>query len=154
MIKGRRVNVNTMIVTGFPPEANKRDIEKAGKEYADFLQEQVANLYDNEKVAGGRLRKNSKSYNEWKKKKYGHIKRGHLTGKTQETLDDKKLTEVKVRGRKGKRRCIITILRRKLYRFVKYIEHYENKKVPNETITAFKPGWARYARRFFKHLEA
>lgn len=149
MSRARRINVNTMVVTEFRKDSGKRKLKAAGKNYAEWLQKQTANLYDKEKVVGGKLAANTKEYDEAKKAAGLDPKRGHATNETQDVLDEETLTEVTVRGKKGKLRVIIVIKPQLLYDFVPYIRHYENKKVPNETITAFKPGWARNHGRFF-----
>ena len=152
-IRARRIQVSTMVVNGFAKDAKKRDLERKGKEYADWLQEQLAKLYGNENSVFGKLEKNTREYNEQKKRMGLDPRRGHATNDTQDALDNATLTEVTVRGKRGKYRVVIVIKRQKLYDEVPYIRHYEELKVPNDTITAFKAGWARNARRFFKGLE-
>jgi hypothetical protein len=158
-MKARRINVNTMTITGL--HGRKRMIERAAKSYATELQELVAKLFSNEKVAGGKLEPNSATYTAWKIKNGYSPKRGHLTGHTQDVLDSENLMRVKVIGTKGKYRVVISILRKVFYQLVgagfkeyrSYIERYEQTKVPNETICALKPGWTRYAKKHFKEFE-
>lgn len=155
MIRARRVNINTMVVTGIDPKAPKKAVVNAGEDYAEYLQDLLATLYNNEKVVGGKLEANDAAYTAWKKKNGYSTKRGQLTGHTLEVLQTETLTEVTVRGKGKHRKCVVVIKRSTFYRLVgDYIEHYEKKKVPNETITAFKSGWARNARRFFTKVEA
>lgn len=160
-LSSRKVTVGSIVVSGFAPDATKRDIEAAGWEYADWLQASLARLYDKESVAGGKLAPNSPAYTKWKKRQGFSTKRGHLTGNTQAVLDSEDIMTVVIRGAKGKYRCTVTVSRPAFYKAVgggdqevtSYIEWYEKTHVPNETITAFKPGWARNARSFFEHLE-
>jgi hypothetical protein len=150
-----------MIVSGFDPEAKKGDIESEGEDYAVFLQELVANLFRNEKSVGGALEPNDEQYTKWKIKHGYSPKRGHLTEHTQDVLDESDLMNVTVKGHKGSRTCVVSISRNTFYEEVgggfegyrSYIERYEVTKVPNETICAFKQGWARYAGRFFKNTK-
>ena len=111
-------------------------------------------------VAGGKLSANSPAYNKWKAENGFETKRGHQTNNTQIVLDTKDLIDITIRGKRGNWRVIITMKRQSLYKEVggitdgrSYIEFYEENKVPNDTITAFKPGWVRNGRAFFKHLE-
>ena len=149
-----------MVVTGFDPKTKKNALTKPAEQYGEWLQEQVANLYDKEQVAGGKLSANSPAYNKWKAENGFETKRGHQTNNTQIVLDTKDLIDITIRGKRGNWRVIITMKRQSLYKEVggitdgrSYIEFYEENKVPNDTITAFKPGWVRNGRAFFKHLE-
>lgn len=156
----RRVNVNTMVTSGFAENTRKRDIEKAGRDWRDELIGLLANLFSNEKVAGGKLEPNDAAYTAWKVKHGYSPKRGHLTNHTQDILNKGSFFEVKVTGSRGSYRCVVTASRKKFYKLVgggfpgyrSYIERYEQVKAPNETITAFKQGWTRYGNKHFKHL--
>lgn len=161
MIKVRRPQVFTVIVVGFGPKTKKNELKKPAEQYADFLQDRVAKLYDSEQVAAGKLSANSKAWNAFKKKNGFETKRGHMTGNTQSVLDTStKIMDIDIRGKRGQWRVVIRMNRSTFYKEVgnlvkgrSYIEFYEENKVPNERITAFKMGWTRNGRKFFKHLE-
>lgn len=149
-----------MIVTGFGPKIKKKQLKVPARQYAVWLQDQVGNLFAKEAVAAGKLKPNTKAYNDFKAAHGFDSRRGHLTGNTQSVLDNSNLMIISIRGKIGKWRVILNMNRLLFYRTVgdlvdgrSYIEFYEEKKVPNERITAFKVGWTRNARRFFKHLE-
>lgn len=150
--KARKVNLETMVVTGFQPDTTKKQLKTAGNKYAIWLQLQIANLYSKEKSVGGKLEKNSKEWNEFKKTHGFEPKRGHMTGDTQDAVDRSKLYTIDIRGTKKKLKVVIVMKKKLLYDEVPYIEFYEKNKVPNDIIMALKPGWARNAGRFFKGL--
>lgn len=157
-MNARRVNVNTIVISGFDEDANKRDLQAAGEEYAEWLQEQVAKLYAKESAAGGRFSANDPGYTQWKIDNGYPAEVGQLTGNTLAVLENDDLMQTTVRGRKTKYKVIVTILRNTFYQLVgegnkevrSYIEYFERAKVPNETICALKPSWARNARNFFE----
>lgn len=160
MIRVLHPQVSTMTIAGLHPDTKKRQLEAPAKQYAEWLQDQVANLYSKGSVAAGKLAPNSAAYNKWKAANGFETTRGHLTGNTQSVLDNKVLYEISIRGKLGNWKVIITLKRKKLYDEVgnktkgrSYIEFYEENKVPNETITALKDGWKHNGRSFFKHLE-
>lgn len=160
MVQARRVNVGTMVVDHFPKDADKDDIADAGYDFAEWLQMQVAKLYANESSAGGKFDPNSEAYTQWKVDNGYPTEVGQLTGNTLSVLENSELMQVSVRGRKGSYKCIIFINRNTFYDEVggadeevnSYIEYFEKTKVPNETITALKPAWAKSANQFFGDL--
>ena len=158
-VKARKPTVESMVVTGFKPETRKRELKAAGKQYAAWLQQQIANLYNKESAVAGKLKPNTRAWTKFKQKNGFETKRGHMTGHTQDVLDNTVLYEVLIRGTKSKLRVVIVMKKKKFYNAVggfvdglSYIQHYEGNKVPNDLIMALKPGWARNVRRFFKGL--
>ena len=147
VIEGR----SRMVVRGLDPDCKKSELEDAGEEFAEWLQQQIADLFEEEKTFKGALKANTKDYEKDKEALGFDDRKGHREGNLQQVLNTVDLWDVRVNQRQGK--VTISLSDSRLHGEVEYAEFYEEAKVRGGAILGFRSAWTKKARDFFEDCE-
>lgn len=146
-IVAKRTRDRQVSVTGWDTE-RKGDALDAGRQYARWIQGQIAQLFDSERNYKGALRGNTAEYNARKAIRGLDPRKGHAEGNLQGKLRTSRLWTVK---RSGKR-IIITLHENRLLAAVGYSGFYARAKANSGKILGVQIKWLKQAKVFFQFV--
>lgn len=161
----KRLPIKARLVSEFIVEVSRLDMGIMTKgewrrfliEYAEALQEEIAESFASERVAGSsQLKRNTPEWNARKAKEGLDPRRGHASNNLQRTLDGRPLFQVRAVtvNKKGLGRARIHFREDWLHSRVPYAEHYEAKKVRRRGILALAKQWLDGSLAVLKAAEA